>query len=73
VVPFDVSEFKEYLDKVKKIHYKIRSINDFQAYDLDHHNGIRTRDIQEIIEVLKYQHDFIYETENLHKMYVQIK
>jgi hypothetical protein len=45
ILPFDVVEFREYLDKAKKIHYKLRIINDFEAYDLDHTNGLRTKDI----------------------------
>jgi hypothetical protein len=68
-----VNDFKEYLDKVRKLHAKIRQIYDFQAYDLDHTSSLKTRDIQELIDALKAQHDFIHESESLHMIYLQLK
>lgn len=53
------------MEKVRKLHSKIRQIYDFEAYDLDHTNSLKTRDIQELIDALKIQHDFIHETEYL--------
>ena len=52
IVAFDVNEFKEYIDKVKKIHHKIKIISEFEAYDLDPANSLRTKDIQDLIEAL---------------------
>ena len=60
-----MAEFREYVEKVRKLHSKIRQIYDFDAYDLDHTNSLKTRDIQELIDALKIQHDFIHETEYL--------
>ena len=71
--PFDTVEFKEYHEKIKKLYAKIRQIYDFEAYDLDPNNSLRTRDIQELIDALKLQHDFIHETESLNRLYLQIK
>jgi hypothetical protein len=31
--PFDINEFKECLDKAKKINKKIKDISDFEFYD----------------------------------------
>ncbi|TNV72481.1 hypothetical protein FGO68_gene66 [Halteria grandinella] len=71
--PFDINDFKEYLDKVRKLHLKIKQIYDFQGYDLDPGNNLKTRDLQELIDALKAQHDFIHETEQVHGMYLQMK
>ncbi len=68
-----MTEFKEYLEKVKKINQKIRIINDFEAYELDSQNGIKSKDIQDLIDALKMQHDFIFEVESVHKIWVQVK
>ncbi|CDW78932.1 UNKNOWN [Stylonychia lemnae] len=73
IQPFDMNEFKDYVEKVKKINNKIRMIYEFQAYDLDPNNSLRSKDIQDLIDSLKFQHDFIYEIEHLYKLYLQIK
>eukprot|EP00347_Sterkiella_histriomuscorum_P004756 403359225 len=73
IQPFDINDFKEYVDKARKIYQKIRQINDFEVYDLDHTNNLRTKDVQDLIEALKMQHDFIYETEQNYKIYLQLK
>jgi len=71
--PFDINDFKEYLEKAKKIHHKLRLIHDFEGYDLDSANNLRSKDIQELMEALKFQHDFIYETEQVYKLYLNLK
>lgn len=43
--PFDIAEFKEYFDKVKKLHSKLRMIYEFEAYDLDPNNNLKSKDI----------------------------
>ncbi len=45
LAPFDISEFKEYVEKMKKIHQKLRSIYEFEMYDLDPQNNLHTKDI----------------------------
>ena len=71
--PFDTVEFKEYHEKIKKLYAKIRQIYDFEAYDLDPTNNLRTKDIQELIDALKLQNEFIHETESLQKLYSALK
>ena len=71
--PFDVNDFKELLEKAKKIHQKLRLINDFEAYDLDAATSLRTKDVQDLIEALKLQHDFIHEAEQAFKLYLSLK
>lgn len=71
--PFDTVEFKEYHEKIKKLYAKTRQIYDFEAYDLDPTNNLRTKDIQELIDALKLQHEFIHETESLQKLYSALK
>ena len=48
-------------------------IYEFPNYDLDPNNSLKTRDIQELIDTLKSQHDFIHESEVLQKLFYQIK
>ena len=67
---FDITEFKEYVEKMRKMHSKIRQIYDFEMYDLDHSNNLRQSDLQDLIDSLKVQHDFIHETEQLQKLYL---
>jgi hypothetical protein len=45
IQPFDISEFKEYLEKVRKLHLKVRQIYDFPSYEMDPLNSLKTRDI----------------------------
>ncbi len=71
--PFDTLEFKEYHEKLKKLYAKIRQIYDFEAYDLDPNNSLKTKDIQDLIDALKLQHDFIHEVEALQKLYQALK
>ena len=35
LAPFDVQEFKEYVEKMRKMHLKLRQIYDFELYELD--------------------------------------
>ena len=45
IAPFDAADFKEFMDKAKKLHVKIHQITDYEKYELDDFNGIKTKDI----------------------------
>ena len=58
---------------MRKMHMKLRQIYDFELYELDPSNNLKTKDLQDLIDALKSQHDFIHETETVQRLYLQLK
>jgi hypothetical protein len=50
---------------MRKMHLKLRQIYDFELYELDQTNNLKTRDIQDLIDALNQQHSFIHEAETM--------
>jgi hypothetical protein len=73
VLPFDLNEFKEHMEKVKKVHNRLRSIQDFDMYKYENGNGLSAKEIIELIDAVKIQHDFIHETNSLYRLFLLIK
>jgi len=47
------------------MHLKLRQIYDFELYELDPNNKLKTRDLQDLIDALTQQHAFIHEAESV--------
>ena len=60
---FDVEVVKNNLISAKKILQKIDMIYYFEHYDLDVKNNLKSSEVKELIDGLKFEYEFIYQNE----------
>ena len=75
-----VHDFKDYMDKARKIHQRLFQMQDFELPpELEDMSGddkqqfISQKEISDLINALKMQHEFLNETETTHQLYTRVK
>jgi len=65
-----VQNFKEYVDKAKKLSQRIAVINNFDDYEEEE---LSQAEVRELVDSLKTQHLYLFESEQNNRVYKKLK
>ena len=68
-----MAEFKEFLDKARKLQSRLNQICEFGQYELDEQAVLKSKEVQELVQALKLQQHFLWETEQQARLWALLR